>query len=526
MRRRDQIFHQVRDDDGAPEQGVQGVVRFVEARHDRSVAGLSCGIDGVMKCVKCGLRKGKRACPALKGDICAQCCGTHRLKEISCPADCSWLGGLAVLAGGDDASAIDAVAVLRAARPMLEKVAQWSPPSAVKKTMATNALTFIGEEELDERDDWHEDLLGASVFMSAIDGGKKPVEVFLETHARDLATNEVHALRALASAKLAVHRVREVAYEAGFKRVAVTDIVSNEESEVIVSAMSNLDDGDLSVGFLASIGGKPHLLFEVPVLEEMDELVVEEWQRSPGAVTFLKFIRDEGHAHWDDDGDGDTDTSALEQELREEDEALEKTFAILQRDRDAWMNAPNALLDGKTPRAAATNPETVPGPIDMLVDNLELWAEEMETDYPWEELRAALDIPRRHIEGYAPTYDPRVEPDERWFKVHEDTQIDSVEAHHEALGDKHPPVDEGSHDVVHAMIERFVKANHYGAKDALDRLRAAGLTRHEAVHALVDVFSKKFFDSVEDDNDPTTWVTTLPKAFADVDATPYKGTAP
>ena len=48
----------------------------------------------VMKCVHCGQRKGKRDCPALKGTICSQCCGTHRLKAIACPADCTWLGSL------------------------------------------------------------------------------------------------------------------------------------------------------------------------------------------------------------------------------------------------------------------------------------------------------------------------------------------------------------------------------------------------------------------------------------------------
>ncbi len=44
-----------------------------------------------MLCVSCGQRKGKRACPALRGAICPTCCGTKRLKEINCPADCQYL---------------------------------------------------------------------------------------------------------------------------------------------------------------------------------------------------------------------------------------------------------------------------------------------------------------------------------------------------------------------------------------------------------------------------------------------------
>ena len=39
-------------------------------------------------CVYCRQRKGKRACPALHGSICAICCGSHRGAAIACPADC------------------------------------------------------------------------------------------------------------------------------------------------------------------------------------------------------------------------------------------------------------------------------------------------------------------------------------------------------------------------------------------------------------------------------------------------------
>ena len=42
-------------------------------------------------CPVCNLRKAKRSCPALGKQICAVCCGTKRLVEISCPADCGYL---------------------------------------------------------------------------------------------------------------------------------------------------------------------------------------------------------------------------------------------------------------------------------------------------------------------------------------------------------------------------------------------------------------------------------------------------
>jgi hypothetical protein len=54
-----------------------------------------CEADGFptmgQKCTICRRRRGRRACPALGESICAACCGTKRLVEISCPADCAYL---------------------------------------------------------------------------------------------------------------------------------------------------------------------------------------------------------------------------------------------------------------------------------------------------------------------------------------------------------------------------------------------------------------------------------------------------
>src|SRR5436190_11672890 len=44
-----------------------------------------------MKCPLCGRQKARRACPALGQQICTVCCGTKRLTEIQCPADCPYL---------------------------------------------------------------------------------------------------------------------------------------------------------------------------------------------------------------------------------------------------------------------------------------------------------------------------------------------------------------------------------------------------------------------------------------------------
>jgi hypothetical protein len=44
-----------------------------------------------MQCPLCSSRKARRSCPALGQMICPVCCGTKRLTEIACPADCVYL---------------------------------------------------------------------------------------------------------------------------------------------------------------------------------------------------------------------------------------------------------------------------------------------------------------------------------------------------------------------------------------------------------------------------------------------------
>lgn len=44
-----------------------------------------------MSCPLCRSRKAKRSCPGVGQEICAVCCGTKRLVEISCPPSCVYL---------------------------------------------------------------------------------------------------------------------------------------------------------------------------------------------------------------------------------------------------------------------------------------------------------------------------------------------------------------------------------------------------------------------------------------------------
>ena len=44
-----------------------------------------------MVCAICGVRRPKRHCPGVGGEICSVCCGTEREVTVSCPFDCAYL---------------------------------------------------------------------------------------------------------------------------------------------------------------------------------------------------------------------------------------------------------------------------------------------------------------------------------------------------------------------------------------------------------------------------------------------------
>ncbi len=44
-----------------------------------------------MSCAICQIRRPRRACPGVHGDICAICCGAEREVTVTCPFDCEYL---------------------------------------------------------------------------------------------------------------------------------------------------------------------------------------------------------------------------------------------------------------------------------------------------------------------------------------------------------------------------------------------------------------------------------------------------
>jgi hypothetical protein len=44
-----------------------------------------------MACAICEIRRPRRFCPGVRGDICSLCCGTEREVTVDCPLDCEYL---------------------------------------------------------------------------------------------------------------------------------------------------------------------------------------------------------------------------------------------------------------------------------------------------------------------------------------------------------------------------------------------------------------------------------------------------
>lgn len=85
------------------------------------------------------------------------------------------------------------------------------------------------------------------------------------------------------------------------------------------------------------------------------------------------------------------------------------------------------------------------------------------------------------------TYDPDSAPDpERWLALDETQRIDRAATYHRRAGVKLP--NERLHAMTHVIVENQLAEAFDLARDAMEQLRAEGLTRHEAVHAIGSVF--------------------------------------
>ncbi len=87
-------------------------------------------------------------------------------------------------------------------------------------------------------------------------------------------------------------------------------------------------------------------------------------------------------------------------------------------------------------------------------------------------------------------YDAERAPDPAaWSAAPEADRLTAVEAHHRALAAPHPAVRQPRvHAAIHLVVEsQLASGTPPEARRAMDRLVRAGLSRHEAVHAIASV---------------------------------------
>ncbi len=93
-------------------------------------------------------------------------------------------------------------------------------------------------------------------------------------------------------------------------------------------------------------------------------------------------------------------------------------------------------------------------------------------------------------------YDPAVAPSpEAWLGLDEQARLATVRQYHKGSHIKLPNAQ--GHAIVHTIVENQVAEGHAAATRALDRLVQAGLTRHEAVHAIGTTLMKHMSQAMQ-----------------------------
>ena len=90
-------------------------------------------------------------------------------------------------------------------------------------------------------------------------------------------------------------------------------------------------------------------------------------------------------------------------------------------------------------------------------------------------------------------YDPEIAPDpDEWLASTEGERLDAVCRHHQTA--RHQVGIPQRHAAIHVTVENQLAERHRDAAEAMDRLLADGLRRHEALHAIVSVVAAKMFE--------------------------------
>jgi hypothetical protein len=192
---------------------------------------------GMATCSYCQQQKGKRSCPALGGMVCASCCGQHRLGEIDCPSDCTYLGGLSVVRDPAKATAGFTRAEYETTWEKLHAYAQGV--SAFRNAALARCFVATSEPE-----PWEMDLATGYLFYGHRDAdGRRLIDHFLTARGRGLSPGEAVAVVALQRTWASLFEVVSVQTGIGLE---LRDLVSGEIVAVReVSASGQLKKWDV-----------------------------------------------------------------------------------------------------------------------------------------------------------------------------------------------------------------------------------------------------------------------------------------
>jgi Domain of unknown function (DUF1841) len=90
-------------------------------------------------------------------------------------------------------------------------------------------------------------------------------------------------------------------------------------------------------------------------------------------------------------------------------------------------------------------------------------------------------------------YNPEIAPDpDEWLASTEADRIDAVRRGHQTA--RHQAGSPQLHAAIHVTVENQLAEGHRDATEAMNRLLAGGLRRHEALHAIGSVVAAEMFE--------------------------------
>ena len=98
------------------------------------------------------------------------------------------------------------------------------------------------------------------------------------------------------------------------------------------------------------------------------------------------------------------------------------------------------------------------------------------------------------------TYDPDIPPNaSQWLAADEGVRLMLVTDYHQGMD--LPESRLRLHAAIHVVVENQIALGEQAVIDAMNRLQAEGLSRHDAVHAIGMVVSEHLFEILRTEND-------------------------